>query len=98
MEPSATDEVLIRREGRAGRITLNRPKTLNALTYAMVGQIWDALVAWRDDPTIELVILDGAGDRALCAGGDVRSLYDSGQHRAPASPARSGATNTGSTR
>lgn len=77
MEPPATDEVLIRREGRAGRITLNRPKALNALTYAMVGQIWDALVAWRDDPTIELVILDGAGDRALCAGGDVRSLYDS---------------------
>lgn len=77
MEPSATDEVLIRREGRAGRITLNRPKALNALTYAMVGQIWDALLAWRDDPTIELVILDGAGDRALCAGGDVRSLYDS---------------------
>jgi enoyl-CoA hydratase len=77
MEPSATDEVLIRREGRAGRITLNRPRALNALTYAMVGQIWDALVAWRDDPTIELIILDGAGDRALCAGGDVRSLYDS---------------------
>jgi enoyl-CoA hydratase len=77
MEPPATGEVLIRREGRAGRITLNRPKALNALTYAMVGQIWDALVAWRDDPTIELIILDGAGDRALCAGGDVRSLYDS---------------------
>jgi enoyl-CoA hydratase len=77
MEPSATDEVLIRREGRAGRITLNRPKALNALTYAMVGQIWDALVVWRDDPTVELIILDGAGDRALCAGGDVRSLYDS---------------------
>lgn len=77
MEPSTTDEVLIRREGRAGRITLNRPKALNALTYAMVGQIWDALVVWRDDPTVELVILDGAGDRALCAGGDVRSLYDS---------------------
>ena len=77
MEPSATDEVLIRREGRAGRITMNRPKALNALTYAMVGRIWDALVAWRDDPTVELVLLDGAGDRALCAGGDVRSLYDS---------------------
>lgn len=77
MEPSATDEVLIRREGRAGRITMNRPKALNALTYAMVGRIWNALVAWRDDPAVELVLLDGAGDRALCAGGDVRSLYDS---------------------
>lgn len=77
MEPAATDEVLIRREGRAGRITMNRPKALNALTHAMVGRIWEALVAWRSDPAVELVLLDGAGDRALCAGGDVRSLYDS---------------------
>src|SRR5262245_30662706 len=77
MQPSAADEVLIRREGRAGRITMNRPKALNALTYAMVGHIWEALLAWKDDPAIEFVLLDGAGDRALCAGGDVRSLYDS---------------------
>jgi len=77
MEPSATDEVLIRREGRAGRITMNRPKALNALTYGMVGRIWDALVGWQADPAVDLVLLDGAGDRALCAGGDVRSLYDS---------------------
>jgi enoyl-CoA hydratase len=76
MEHSATDEVLIRREGRAGRITMNRPKALNALTYAMVGRIWDALLEWRDDPKVEFVLLDGAGDRGLCAGGDVRSLYD----------------------
>ena len=77
METSAIDEVLIRREGRAGRITMNRPKALNALTFGMVGQIWDALVAWKTDPAVELVLLDGAGDRAMCAGGDVRSLYDS---------------------
>ena len=77
MEPSATDEVLIRREGRAGCITMNRPKALNALTHAMVGRIWDALLAWRDDPAVELVLIDGAGDRGLCAGGDVRSLYAS---------------------
>jgi enoyl-CoA hydratase len=77
MEPSATDEVLIRREGRAGRITMNRPKALNALTYAMVGRIWEALRAWRDDPAVELVLLDGAGERGLCAGGDVRTLYES---------------------
>ncbi|MBO0763474.1 MAG: enoyl-CoA hydratase/isomerase family protein [Hyphomicrobiaceae bacterium] len=77
MEPAASDEVLIRREGRAGRITLNRPKALNALTYAMVGPIRAALTAWKDDPAVELVLLDGAGERGLCAGGDVRSLYDS---------------------
>lgn len=56
---------------------MNRPKALNALTYGMVGRIWEALVAWRDDSKVEVVLLDGAGDRALCAGGDVRSLYDS---------------------
>jgi enoyl-CoA hydratase len=77
MEPSASDEVLIRREGRAGRITMNRPKALNALTHAMVGPIHAALMAWKDDPAVELVLLDGTGDRALCAGGDVRSLYES---------------------
>ncbi len=76
MQPAASDDVLIRREGRAGRITMNRPKALNALTYAMVGRIWNALTEWRDDPKVEFVLLDGAGDRGLCAGGDVRSLYD----------------------
>jgi enoyl-CoA hydratase len=77
MEASASDEVLIRREGRAGRITMNRPKALNALTHGMVGRISDALLAWKTDPAVELILLDGAGDRALCAGGDVRSLYES---------------------
>jgi enoyl-CoA hydratase len=77
MQPATTDEVLIRREGRAGRITLNRPQALNALTYAMVGPIRDALAAWADDASVELVLLDGAGERGLCAGGDVRSLYES---------------------
>ncbi len=71
------EEVIIRREGRAGRITLNRPKALNALTYPMVLAIHDALKRWEQDPEIAVVILDGAGDRALCAGGDVRAIYDS---------------------
>jgi enoyl-CoA hydratase len=73
----ASDEVLIRREGRAGRVTMNRPAALNALTHAMVGEIAEALARWRDDPAVTLVLLDGAGERALCAGGDVRALYDS---------------------
>ncbi len=77
MQTPASDEVLIRREGRAGRITMNRPHALNALTLAMVHQISDALKAWTTDPAVELVVLDGAGDRGLCAGGDVRALYDS---------------------
>ena len=77
MQASPSDEVLIRREGRAGRITMNRPQALNALTHAMVGRIWETLLAWRNDAAVELVLLDGAGGRALCAGGDVRALYDS---------------------
>ncbi len=77
MQAAASDEVLVRREGRAGRITMNRPAALNALTLGMVRQIWAALTAWADDPAVHLVLLDGAGGKALCAGGDVRSLYDS---------------------
>src|SRR5262249_58278448 len=77
MQVSATDEVLIRRQGRAGRLTMNRPQALNALTLGMVRQIWPALLAWRSDPTVELIVLDGTGERALCAGGDVPALYDS---------------------
>ena len=74
---TSDDEVLIRREGRAGRITMNRPKALNALTYPMIGQIAAALDAWHTDPAIGVILLDAVGDRALCAGGDVISLYES---------------------
>lgn len=70
-------EVLIRTDGRALHITLNRPKALNALTLAMVREIWRALLAAKDDPSVALVLLDGTGERALCAGGDVLSLYAS---------------------
>ena len=75
--PTPDPEVLIRVEGRAGRITMNRPKALNALTLGMVRDIRKALDAWATNPAVRLVLLDGAGDKALCAGGDVLSLYDS---------------------
>lgn len=74
--PSSSAEVIIRREGRAGRITLNRPDALNALTYQMVVEIAAALAEWRNDPAVAVVVLDGAGGRALCAGGDIISFYD----------------------
>jgi enoyl-CoA hydratase len=77
MSTSVANEVLIRRQGRAGCITMNRPQALNALTQAMLGPIWHALLDWQDDSGIELVVLDGSGERALCAGGDVRALYHS---------------------
>ena len=69
-EPS----VLTRHDGRVGRITLNRPKTLNALDPPMIRAITHALQSWRDDPHIHAVVIEGAGDRAFCAGGDIRAL------------------------
>lgn len=75
MTTPPSDEIIIRTEGRAGRITLNRPKALNALTYDQVIAITAALTTWRDDPAVQLVLLDSTGEKALCAGGDVLSLY-----------------------
>lgn len=69
-------ETIVRREGRLGRITLNRPDALNALTLQMVRDMWGALQAWAHDDGILAVAIDGAGGRGLCAGGDIRALYD----------------------
>jgi enoyl-CoA hydratase len=71
-------EVLCRIEGRVGRITLNRPQAIHALTTNMCRLMTDALLAWRDDPAVELVLLDHSGERGFCAGGDIRMLADSG--------------------
>ncbi|SHL29520.1 Enoyl-CoA hydratase/carnithine racemase [Roseovarius marisflavi] len=72
-------EIHIRKEGRAGRITLDRPKALNALTYEMALAIEAALDQWRDDDAVALVIIDAVGDKAFCAGGDIQKLYDTGR-------------------
>jgi enoyl-CoA hydratase len=72
-------EVLTRVEGRVGRITLNRPQALHALTTQMCRDITAALLAWKDDPGVELVLLDHSGERGFCAGGDIRMLAESGQ-------------------
>ncbi|MET0337693.1 MAG: enoyl-CoA hydratase/isomerase family protein [Caulobacter sp.] len=71
-------EVLIRIEGKVGRITLNRPKALHALNLGMCEAMIVALQAWRSDRAVELVLLDHAGERGFCAGGDIRMLADSG--------------------
>ncbi|WP_158895192.1 enoyl-CoA hydratase/isomerase family protein [Amycolatopsis anabasis] len=68
-------DVLLTVHNGLGRITLNRPKALNALTHAMVREIAAALTAWAPDDRIRAVVLDGAGERGLCAGGDIRSIY-----------------------
>ena len=73
------NDILIRKEGRAGLITLNRPEALNALTWDMCLAIEKALDDWRRDDDVALVIIDGAGDRAFCSGGDITEMYASGQ-------------------
>ena len=74
-----TDEVLAFTEGKVGRLRLNRPKALHALNQAMCRAMIDALVAWRADPNVELVLLDHAEGRGFCAGGDVRAVAESGK-------------------
>ncbi|MDT8913208.1 enoyl-CoA hydratase/isomerase family protein [Amycolatopsis sp. PS_44_ISF1] len=59
-----------------GRITLNRPRALNALTHVMVTAIAGHLERWRADPAVRVVVVEGAGERGLCAGGDIRSIYE----------------------
>ncbi len=71
------DEVLIRVDGSVGLLTLNRPKAINSLTHNMVNLIDRALAQWADDPAVTAVVLAGAGERGLCAGGDVVAVYDS---------------------
>lgn len=68
-------DVSIRREGRAGRITLTRPKALNALDVEMLRAIAPAFDAFVADPAIALVVIDAEGERAFCAGGDLRELH-----------------------
>src|SRR5690348_6956745 len=68
--------VITRRDRRAGRILLNRPKALNALDLDMIRTITRILQEWREDPHVHVVVIEGAGDRAFCAGGDIRALRD----------------------
>jgi enoyl-CoA hydratase/carnithine racemase len=71
-EPS----VIARHDGRAGRILLNRPKALNALDLEMIRGLTRVLSRWHDDPHVHVVVIEGAGERAFCAGGDIRALRD----------------------
>ncbi len=70
-------EVLTHIDNGVGRLTLNRPKAINSLTQTMVDIMAAVLAAWAADDSVRAVILDGAGERGLCAGGDVVALYHS---------------------
>ena len=70
------DSLITSRDGRAGRILMNRPKTLNAIDLPMIRAMMKILLQWRDDPAVQVIIVEGAGGRAFCAGGDIVALRD----------------------
>lgn len=72
-------EIIARKIGQVGRITLNRPKALNALTHGMCLSMIEALDAWREDDDVKAIIVDGAGEKGFCAGGDILKLHNSGK-------------------
>ena len=71
-------EVLTRVENGVGRITLNRPKAIHALNRGMCEAMIEALLAWRGDEAVRSVLIDHAGERGFCAGGDIRMIAESG--------------------
>src|SRR5438445_4186577 len=74
-------DLIARREGSAGIIRLNRPKAINAVTLEMFRDIDKALDGFEADPAVSVIVLEGAGERGLCAGGDIRALYESSKVR-----------------
>lgn len=92
-EPS----VLVSTDGRAGRLVLNRPHALNALNREMVDRLTEALEAWERDPAVETVVLSGAGERGLCAGGDIRGIHEDVRRGGGAESARFWPRSTAST-
>lgn len=75
---NADSEIDIRRAGQAGRITLRRPDAMNALTLPMCRGIESALDGWRDDASVQVVVVDAEGDRAFCSGGDIAEMHEHG--------------------
>jgi enoyl-CoA hydratase len=75
LEESPSAEVLFERRGRLGVVTLNRPRAVNALTAGMAAAMLEQLTAWADDDGVATVLVRGAGDRGLCAGGDIVAIY-----------------------
>ncbi len=72
----SSGDVMVRECGALRRLTLNRPKALNALTLGMAETMIARLRGWARDPEVGAILIDGAGERGLCAGGDLRALYD----------------------
>ncbi len=81
-----TEDILFEQRGHAGIVTLNRPKALNALNHPMVTALAAKLTEWAADDSILHVVLTGAGEKAFCAGGDIRRIYDMKQKGEPGLP------------
>ncbi|XP_046580141.1 3-hydroxyisobutyryl-CoA hydrolase, mitochondrial-like [Haliotis rubra] len=79
MFSSATDEVLFESVGDKRVVVLNRPKALNSLNLSMVRKIYSQMKSWESDPAVSMVIMKGTGDKAFCAGGDVRAVTEAGR-------------------
>jgi enoyl-CoA hydratase len=73
-------DVILRKDGVLGHITLNRPKVLNALTYEMCASIYETLQQWVRDPSVHAILIDAVPGRAFCAGGDIRTIYELGRN------------------
>ena len=76
---SDNQDILFGRDGGVATVLLNRPQALNAFTLGMYRRFDPALRAWAEDPEVYAVVIEGAGDRAFCAGGDVRAVYEAGK-------------------
>uniref|UniRef100_A0A7N8WRC2 3-hydroxyisobutyryl-CoA hydrolase n=1 Tax=Mastacembelus armatus TaxID=205130 RepID=A0A7N8WRC2_9TELE len=79
MSSQVSPDVLLEKVGRAGVITMNRPKVLNALNLTMIRQIYPQLKTWEQDSETDIVIIKGAGGKAFCAGGDIRAVMEAGK-------------------
>src|SRR5260221_12203029 len=74
-------DLIARHEGSCGVIRLNRPKAINAVTLEMFRDVDKALDAFEADPAVAVILLEGAGERGLCAGGDIRALWEDSKVR-----------------
>lgn len=72
------DDLIVQIQGDVGVLTLNRPKALNALSQSMIDGIADALTNWAKNDAVSCVLIEGAGERAFCAGGDIQVIYETG--------------------
>ena len=77
------DGVILEQNGTTGVITLNRPKALNALSLPMIRQLHPIMESWEKDQGVKLIVMKGMGEKAFCAGGDVRAIAEAGQAGGP---------------